>query len=183
LNPLGQYIAAVEPHPRVWRSIKREISAEGRTPTSFWDNLLLWRATAFTAVLLLSALIVYQVTTPARQAPTPSYVAVLVNEQQAPMIVATATRHPRRLIIMMMQKPQPARRRDLELWAIPKAGGAPVSIGLLSEDQETLIELDAREIRMMPKTGVLAISREPEGGSPTGSPTGPVVYQGPLVSL
>src|SRR3546814_21066262 len=35
----------------------------------------------------------------------------------------------------------------------------------------------------MPAKPVLAISRDPHGGSPTGLPTGPVISSGPLLSL
>jgi anti-sigma-K factor RskA len=31
-------------------------------------------------------------------------------------------------------------------------------------------------------SGVLAVSLEPAGGSPTGSPTGPVLYQGRILA-
>lgn len=74
-------------------------------------------------------------------------------------------------MIIIMRRPQLAPNADLELWAIPESGDAPVSMGVLSEDQETVLNLGAREITLMPKTGALAISLEPEGGSPTGSPT------------
>ncbi len=134
-------------------------------------------ATACAALVLLAALIVYQITVPVMTPPTPSYVAVLVNDQKAPMIVAIATRHPQRMVIIMMKKPKGPPNKDLELWAIPQTG-TPVSIGLLSKRQETLVELNAREMRVIPKTTMLAISREPKGGSPTSGPTGPVVYQG-----
>lgn len=184
LNPLGQRIAPVQPHPRVWRNIKREVGAQGERRTTFWNSLPIWRTAAFASTLLLVGLIFYQLTTPVGIAPTtPSYIAVLVDEQKAPIIVATATRQPRRLMIIMVHRPQVARDSDLELWAIPEAGGAPVSMGVLSKDRKALMALDARRLRMMPKTGVLAISREPKGGSPTGGPTGPVVYQGQLVTL
>lgn len=189
LSPLGDRIAPVEPPLRVWRYIKREISAGGRQRTSVWNKLLLWQATAVTAVLLLAGLIVHHINITRLVLQAPSYVAVLVDERNVPMIVATAAMHPQlimhpqRLMTMMLQKPDIPPDRDLELWAIPEAGGAPISIGLLSEDQETLMELDEQEISMLPKTGQLAISREPKGGSPTGSPTGPELYQGPLVTL
>jgi anti-sigma-K factor RskA len=55
-----------------------------------------------------------------------------------------------------------------ELWIIaPDAG--PVSLGLL-DDQPLVITYPAP-----PEGYVLAVSIEPEGGSPTGQPTGPVI--------
>ena len=66
-----------------------------------------------------------------------------------------------------------------ELWAI--AGSArPVSLGLVTRDRRS-IALGAETMRGTSVT--LAVSVEPEGGSPTGQPTGPVVLSGKLVPL
>ena len=35
----------------------------------------------------------------------------------------------------------------------------------------------------LPKGAILAVSVEPAGGSPTGAPTGPVLYSGPAVAV
>jgi anti-sigma-K factor RskA len=34
-----------------------------------------------------------------------------------------------------------------------------------------------------PVSGVIAVSVEPEGGSPSGAPTGPVIYTGRLIPV
>lgn len=55
-----------------------------------------------------------------------------------------------------------------ELWVIAP-GASPVSLGLL-EDRPLVVSYP------VPPAGfVLAVSIEPEGGSPTGAPTGPVI--------
>jgi anti-sigma-K factor RskA len=59
-----------------------------------------------------------------------------------------------------------------ELWLIA-GSGAPVSLGLLTADEVTL-PVPAG----FAGGAVLAISLEPEGGSPTGAPTGPVLVTG-----
>ena len=70
--------------------------------------------------------------------------------------------------------------RALELWSLPPQG-APVSLGLISSSGATVL---ARE--RLPRTllrggtAQLAVSLEPPGGSPTGAPTGPVLYAGRL---
>jgi anti-sigma-K factor RskA len=66
--------------------------------------------------------------------------------------------------------------RALELWLI--AGeDAPVSLGLLPEDRRGALPVpDALRGRVA--GAVLAISDEPEGGSPTGAPTGEVLATG-----
>jgi anti-sigma-K factor RskA len=65
--------------------------------------------------------------------------------------------------------------RDHELWLI-LGEAAPVSLGLLGETTRIAMA-------DLPEGAVLAISLEPEGGSPTGAPTGPVLALGPLAKL
>ena len=72
--------------------------------------------------------------------------------------------------------------RSLELWAIP-VEGKPVSLGLVPRDGGGRIVLSQRQQQLIKVPVVLAVSLEPQGGSPTGQPTGPVLYQGPLAAL
>lgn len=64
--------------------------------------------------------------------------------------------------------------RDLELWVIGPEAEAPVSLGVLPPDREATFALTA-EIAALIEGGVLAVSDEPEGGSPTGAPTGDIL--------
>ena len=59
-----------------------------------------------------------------------------------------------------------------ELWLIV-GEAAPVSLGLLG----TRTEIRLADV---PEGAILAVSLEPEGGSPTGAPTGPVLALAPL---
>ena len=72
--------------------------------------------------------------------------------------------------------------RSLELWAIP-VEGKPVSLGLIPADGDGRIALSQSQRQLIRVPVVLAVSLEPQGGSPTGQPTGPVLYQGPLATL
>ena len=71
---------------------------------------------------------------------------------------------------------------DLELWVLPQSG-SPVSIGLLPRAGTQNYELDVSTVTRLEGATGLAVSIEPRGGSPTGLPTGPVVYQGQLVTV
>jgi anti-sigma-K factor RskA len=75
----------------------------------------------------------------------------------------------------------PANGQVYELWMLPNGGAAPVSLGLLPMMGEIALPLDAARTAILANTGTLAVSVEPAGGSPTGAPTGPVVYTAPLV--
>jgi len=72
---------------------------------------------------------------------------------------------------------------DYELWALPK-GGAPVSLGLLPQGRNGARRtLTLGQQQALATASQLAVSVEPSGGSPTGQPTGPVVFVAPLRSL
>jgi len=72
--------------------------------------------------------------------------------------------------------------RSLELWAIP-ADGKPISLGVIPADGKGRVELNDAQKALIGKPIALAVSLEPKGGSPTGQPTGPVLYQGALAAL
>jgi anti-sigma-K factor RskA len=65
--------------------------------------------------------------------------------------------------------------RALELWVVPPAG-APRSLGLISERDATVVKRQ----QVLRGAAALAVSLEPAGGSPTGAPTGPILYVGKL---
>ena len=74
----------------------------------------------------------------------------------------------------------PPTGRDYELWALPQ-GGAPVSLGVLPYQERTLRRtLTAIQQRALAGAIQVAVSIEPPGGSPTGQPTGAVVFLAPL---
>ncbi|MBT9264768.1 anti-sigma factor [Pseudomonas sp. MG-9] len=72
--------------------------------------------------------------------------------------------------------------RSLELWAIP-ADGKPISLGVIPVGGKGKVELNEAQQALIGKPIALAVSLEPKGGSPTGQPTGPVLYQGALAAL
>ena len=63
--------------------------------------------------------------------------------------------------------------RALELWAIPP-GGAPRSLGVISASGATVV----RKREALEGADTLAVTLEQPGGSPSGNPTGPVLYAG-----
>ncbi|MGE8153596.1 anti-sigma factor [Pseudomonas vancouverensis] len=71
--------------------------------------------------------------------------------------------------------------QSLELWAIP-ADGKPISLGVIPAGGKGKVELNAAQKTLIGKPITLAVSLEPKGGSPTGQPTGPVLYQGALAA-
>ena len=70
-------------------------------------------------------------------------------------------------------------RHSHELWVIP-ADGKPRSLGILGTSKQAHMQLANALADLLQQGATIAISVEPKGGSPTGSPTGPVVASGAL---
>src|SRR5690606_27694698 len=72
--------------------------------------------------------------------------------------------------------------RAFELWVI-EGQNAPVSLGVLPDDERATLPVSEALRAMMIAGAVIAISDEPEGGSPTGQPTGAVMAAGDLRAI
>ena len=65
--------------------------------------------------------------------------------------------------------------RDLELWLLPPGAQRPTSLGVLPSGGKLVVPGAP-----LPDGSQLLVSLEPRGGSPTGQPTGQVLYGGTL---
>jgi len=72
--------------------------------------------------------------------------------------------------------------RAYELWALPADGAAPVSLGLMPKSGRITLELNDAQRLALSRSLKIAISLEPPGGSPTGAPTGPVLFVTDIVA-
>lgn len=107
----------------------------------------------------------------------PTAIAALSPEGQKPGLFITYDKASGRLHVMPVGLTADE-AHSYELWLI--AGkNAPKPMGLVRPGQTS----EHRIGDAMPMGSTLAISREPVGGSPTGLPTGPVLYSGPLVAV
>ena len=110
-----------------------------------------------------------------------SYVAVLSDPKtNQPVLVASADQRGTVLRVNTLDPRIHVAGRSLELWALPR-GGKPRSLGVVSPQNRMNLKLVAAADQALGDVPALAISLEPPGGSPTGQPTGPVLYSGPCV--
>jgi anti-sigma-K factor RskA len=68
--------------------------------------------------------------------------------------------------------------RDLQLWALPVGATQVTSLGVLPATGRVI-----PPSALVAPGGKLLVSLEPKGGSPTGKPTGPVLYGGVITRL
>jgi anti-sigma-K factor RskA len=105
-------------------------------------------------------------------------VAVLETSGGTPGWVAVTGPGPGEVSFAAVTPQAEAKPHAFELWGIA-GGAAPRPLGLLPPDPDRTTTL--RLAQLPAPGGVLAVSLEPPGGSPTGAPTGPVLYQGKVL--
>jgi anti-sigma-K factor RskA len=71
--------------------------------------------------------------------------------------------------------------KSYELWLISDKLSGPKSLGVIGVDEYTVRPEPAAYDQMTINAATYAVSLEPEGGSPNGAPTGPVLYSGKLI--
>lgn len=160
----------------IWAGIKARIDPQvlhvpAKKP--FWINVRLWAAVLGIVVAVWVG-VLYQ-----RDLGV-EYNATLVATNQQPALQIKA--YADYLQVEPLALAAVAATQTLELWAVP-AGGKPVSLGLVPATGEGRIPLSKAQRALLSAPLTLAVSLEPQGGSPTGQPTGPVLYQGQLASL
>lgn len=175
---LGEGAPGVTPPPRVWRSITERLGlANAEAPRiRWWDRLGLWRGLAVASFIVATALGVVQLTRLSVPA-APPLVVVLAGSDARPVIIATAARGERYLTMKTVVHTAPPQGKAFELWALPRTG-APRSLGVIPVGAIVDVPLQAPAGESLANIPALAISLEPAGGSPTGAPTGPVLYSG-----
>ena len=168
--------------PGLENRITRSIAP--RTSSSGWQTVAAVM-TAIAAALLVVVLIrpapspIVAQTPPAPPAPAqmpPLVAALAYGDKVAPV---AAVYDPNLGEIRLAAAPAVPKSRSAQLWAIG-ADGVPHAVGLLAGVAPTRIRLTAVDRKRLAVGTTLAVSIEPEGGSPTGLPTGPVVATGPL---
>lgn len=154
-----------------------DLPSSGRA--GLWNSLNFWRGLAIASVAAVVALGAWNLQKPA-DIPAEALVAQVAGETNAVKLVAYYDAAKGQLRVNRTEGTAAA-GRSFELWLI--AGQeAPVSLGVLPATAATQITVP-EALRTKFGGGVLAISDEPAGGSPTGAPTGAVLATGQLASI
>ena len=176
---LSGFASAIEPRrppKRIWRRVRRRIERPERRSraASWWSGLGFGLPVAAAMAWLAITLI-----------PQPSFdrMAVFADQEARALWVINADMDRGVLVAETIDPPASDADTVYELWALPETGN-PQSLGLLSSVGGVREHrLSPRALEVLRVAQNLAISIEPSGGSPTGLPTGPVVFQASVVSL
>ena len=104
---------------------------------------------------------------------------VITNDKQQASWLVTTDNISRQATVKVLNAQTIAADKVFELWMLAD-NQPPVSMGLLSASEDRTLTLSAKQVQELQKAKGLAVSLEPTGGSPTGLPTGPVLYQGAM---
>lgn len=171
-------VKPVAPPAAVWTKIKKRLGhgakeeRSGILATLFgWFDRTQLAVAAGVAALALTITVVTYVSTPQT-----IVMAEIVNEQKTSEWRVETVKDRAKLVITRSANVALDTNKDYELWALLDSGAAPVSLGLLPKNGKREIELTAAQRTALAGSGKIAVSLEPIGGSPTGAPTGPVLF-------
>lgn len=167
-------IPEVTPPEGLWPRLEARLHRAPRVP--LWRQLAPYLLGAVAAAGIAWAAMVSGVMTPGGTGP--ELHARLVAGVQGLALQADYAPRSRRLTVRREAGELPS-DRALELWLLSDSAGAPVSLGVLTEGAETVLDLPPALARQL-SGAAIALSEEPPGGSPTGRPTGPVIALGRL---
>ena len=207
LGELHAMVQPVEPPPEIWTGITARLdgAAPARAPAEsnvvdLTRRLGRWRRAAAGLAAIAAVLLAVVVTAafdpqllPGPLRPKPieivrtvtkevnpgRFVAVLQANAASPAFILTVDVASRTATVRRVAA-EPQAGKSYELWLISNRFPAPRSLGLVGGAEfahPTLASYDPATI----SDATFAVSLEPEGGSPTGAPTGPVLYTAQLV--
>ncbi len=180
LAPLSRLADPVPPPPELWDRISATIDQPPAaepvvdflhpTPPAPSAGARFWKASTAGALAIAAGLVAFIVL----RAPPPPVAAVLTQGAGGPpVLLALAGPGGELTVRPAIPLPPAPEGRDYELWALPNGALHPRSLGVLPAAGSQV------QARLAPGTRVL-VSLEPKGGSPSGLPTGPVLFGGQM---
>ena len=182
IHLLADTVPAVQPPSKVWQNIQtRLFKASTATPNPFWKSL------AFLSTALAASFATFLIMQSPKQVIEfePTQVALLANDKTQAGWLLSLTKNIQgeseiraKSLASLETKPDNA----FELWLLPADKSTPISLGLLPQQGNAVVKV-TDEVALLLASSGLAVSLEPLGGSPTGQPTGAVLYQGKLTQI
>jgi anti-sigma-K factor RskA len=108
------------------------------------------------------------------------YVALLQSGGGAPAFILTVDAATKNFTVRKVGA-QPEAGRSYELWIVSDKLQRPRSLGVIGRNDFTARPVLSGYDADLVNQATYAVSIEPEGGSPSGAPTGPVVFTGKLI--
>jgi anti-sigma-K factor RskA len=193
LLPLTALAEPVLPSPQLWPRIAASLRPQpaaarpvagtpGDAWLRWWDDLRLWRGLAGSALAASVVLGTLLVLRPATTAPgAPAYMVVLVAPQDRSagwIVQASLDRH---ITLTPLHGTAVPEHKALQFWTKGPGWNGPVSLGLVAPERS--LKMAINSLPPLQADQLFEITLEPENGSPTGKPSGPVLYIGRAVKV
>jgi anti-sigma-K factor RskA len=189
LSPLNELIAPVRPPAHVWINVQSGIAFRGRARRGdggFWSSLALWRTATVATSAAALLLAVWVTALMPRTQHQETMVVVMSDDKAAPALTVSwpaRDQRPMHLRVRVMAHAEMNPNTAWELWILPRHGAKPMSLGLINTSETQTVKVPPSMVEVVDAAWGMAVSVEPSGGSPTGLPTGPVLYKGPCTKL
>ncbi len=190
LHPLDMTARETVPDAALWNRIEARLaepqpvkSRQGQSVPAphrnvfdrLWSSLGFWRPAGLIAAMASLVLAVGLGLALRETARAPVLVAVLMTDANQPGAIVNVLADGRAELVPLGDIPVPA-GRVLQIWTLWDQVRGPVSVGLANAARR--LELDIKALPRTVPTQLFEITLEPQGGSPTGRPTGPILMKG-----
>ena len=195
LCPLDEGTSEITPSPELLAEIEARIAARRGVPSPTGPSSLIspqvfdlrrrvgrWRAAAIAASAIAASLLLSIGVREASRPNTASgtLVAVLQKDAASPAFLLTVDVDKRVMTVRpVAAKQQPG--KSYELWIVHDSLKAPRSLGVVADEPFTVRPTLAAYKPDVVEQATFAVTLEPEGGSPSGAPTGPILFAGKLI--
>lgn len=179
LAPLNRLAGEAEPPADLLSRIEARLDVRqgrGGDVIALRRQVTRWRVAAVAAGAMAASLAGVMIQDRARLAPSERFVAVFQQDDQQPSFLMLVDMAKREVTVRPVTA-QAQAGKSYQLWIVARElGPRPRSLGLLdsatSPTRKALTEFDPALL----EGATFGISLEPEGGSPTGQPTGPAIH-------
>ena len=177
LGPLAFAVLPVEPPAALWSRLALATGVAAAPPRRSSGGL--WKATTGVSLAIAAGLALFAfLPRPPSADVEPGRFAAALAPLGTPARFLAMTGPDGTMTLTSLNNPAAPAGRSLQLWSLPQGASVPVSLGLLSSGQQVIHPPKRGEANEQ-----LLVSDEPVGGSPTGAPTGAVLFGGTLVPL
>lgn len=185
LHPLAENVKPIQPPKKVWRTIRARIRSRRAVGEPWWNilwsSLDFWRGFSLASVLIIvGGYLVSPGFQESKEESLVQYVAVLQDDRARPMMVASMARDGRSLLVDMLGEDSTGDDKVMQVWCVPKDGGMPMSLGLLTSKQG-VFELSLEQLKGLHKASEIVISFELMEVAPAEIPQGQVMYRGVMI--
>lgn len=180
-SDLDRGIVPADVSPVLWSRIEAQLGARATGKAAgpgfaerLWSSLGFWRGASFAGALASLVLAISVGLLAGRATPAPQIVAVMLTPDGVPGAIAEVFHDGRISVVPIHDFPVP-QGKTLQVWTLFDKEKGPISVGLIERTRHALFH---RSDLPAGQQQLYEITLEPEGGSPTGRPTGPVLVKG-----